>query len=275
MKKYIITKIRIMFETIKILKSRIGSYIESTKVFVYISAKISWIINKKDNFYLFINNPQHYPKLIIILILVLLALYYNDHSKDHLCDVKAIINNHYWNLVIPIMYLIFKEKIDLNTKKDCLLTIIFILFILIISYIKDNNTVILCLIFMYIFFMKILYDSFIGQYFAKIFAKYVYFIRTLVFFYLINYHPIYSQIFFGVIPGTYVVKLSSIPYATLAVATIALAFAYTVDVREKQLTARHINGVAQEAANAKAAYASTKAAEATIGSVGGIPPIFP
>ena len=261
-----------MFETIKILKSRIVSYIESTKVFIYISAKISWIINKKDNFYLFINNPQHYPKLIIILILVLLALYYNE---DNIGAIKTLLNELYWGLVLPIMYLIFKEKLDLNTKKDCLLTIIFILFILIISYIKDNNTVILCLIFMYIFFMKILYDSFIGQYFAKIFAKYVYFIRTLVFFYLINYHPIYSQIFFGVIPGTYVVKLSSTPYATLAVATIALAFAYTVDVREKQLTARHINGVAQEAANAKSAYASTKAAEATIGSVGGIPPIFP
>ena len=180
------------------LKNKIDSYIESTLVFIYVSAKISQIKNKKDNFYLFINNPQHYPKLIIILILVLLALYYNDHSKDHLCDVKAIINNHYWNLVIPIMYLIFKEKIDLNTKKDCLLTIIFILCIVMVPFLgKYEYPLHVLIVLMLIFYGKIINNSFIGEFFDKFVKRITYPIRGLALIYLLFYHPFYSQILFG------------------------------------------------------------------------------
>jgi len=112
------------------------------------------------------------------------------------------------------MYLIFKEKIDINSKKDCLLTIIFILFVLIAVYLGNMYTI-LVFIILYIFFIKILKDSFIGEFFEKTITKYAYFIRPFVIVYIMFYHPLYSQILFGVLPGNYVVKLHSTPYATL------------------------------------------------------------
>jgi len=270
MKKYLITKISTMFETIKILKSRIGSYIESTKVFVYISAKISWIINKKDNFYLFINNPQHYPKLIIILILVLLALYYNE---DNIGAIKTLLNELYWGLVLPIMYLIFKEKIDLNTKKDCLLTIIFILCIIMVPFLgKYEYPLHVLIVLMLIFYAKIINNSFIGEFFDIFFKKYHYFFKGLGFFYLIFYHPFYSQIFFGMMPGKFVVQISSNPSSSKAIIAAVFCLAAVEIHKEHNKTIRHINGgIAQDAANVKATYAATKAA----GAAGGIPPIFP
>ncbi len=212
-----------MLETVKQKKTKMKLYIESTLVYTNIKTKISWVKNKIDNFYLFINNPQHLPKLILILILLLLALYHNENNLD---AVKELVNELYWFLVSPIMYLIFKEKIDLNTKKDCLLTIIFVLCILMEPFLSYYDYLLeVLIIFMLIFFGKILNDSFIGEFFERFMIRFKYFIRGLIFIYLICYHPIYSQVLFGVLPGTYVVKITSNPSATKAIITTAFCFA--------------------------------------------------